>query len=82
MKTEIISDYDHRQISSAFSVAKTEHILIAFRQRLTKLFYEQHVCIGRDPVKRVKYTKILGVHIDKSLTRSKHVEEISIRITA
>ncbi|RMX48149.1 hypothetical protein pdam_00014681 [Pocillopora damicornis] len=73
MKTEIISDYDHRQISSAFNVAKTEHILIAS---------QQHVCIGRDPVKRVKYTKILGVHIDKSLTWSKHVEEISIRITA
>ena len=64
------------------NVAKTEYMLIDSRQTLAKLSFEPNVCIGRDPIKRVKYTKILGVDIDESLTWSKHAKEITERITA
>ena len=56
-------------------------MLIGSRQRLAKLPLEPNVCIGIDPIKRVKYTKILGVYIDESLTWSEHVEEIAKMIT-
>ena len=43
---------------------------------------EPSICIGSDPIKRVRDTKILGVYIDESLTWSKHIEEIAKTITA
>ena len=57
-------------------------MLIGSRQRLAKPPLERNVCIGIDPINRVKYSKILGVYIDESLTWSKHVEEITKKITA
>ena len=57
-------------------------MLIGSRQTLAKLSFEPNVCIGRDPIKRVKHTKILGVYTDESLTWSKYVKEITERITA
>ncbi|XP_068735229.1 uncharacterized protein [Montipora capricornis] len=51
-------------------------------QRLAKLPLEPNICIGSDPIKRVGDTKILGVYIDESLTSSKHIEEITKKITA
>ena len=49
---------------------------------MAKLSFEPNVTIGRDPIKRVKYTKILGVYTDESLAWSKHVKEITKKITA
>ena len=46
------------------------------------LSLEPNICIGSDPIKRVRNTKILGVYIDESLTWSKHIEEIAKTITA
>ena len=43
---------------------------------------EPSICIGSDPIKRVRDTKILGVYIDESLTWSKQIEEIAKTITA
>ena len=57
-------------------------MLIGSRQRLAKLPLEPNVCIGSDPIKRVRDTKILGVYIDESLTWSKHIEEITKKIRA
>ena len=66
----------------SLNVAKTEYMLIRSRQRLAKLPFESSVCIGSDPIKKVKDTKILGVYIDESLTWSKHIEQITKKITA
>ncbi|XP_044173114.1 uncharacterized protein LOC122957200 [Acropora millepora] len=66
----------------SLNVAKTEYMLIGSRQRLAKLPLEPNICIGSDPIKRVRDTKILGVYIDESLTWSKHIEEIAKTITA
>ena len=63
----------------SLNVAKTEYMLIGSRQRLAKLPLEPNKCIGSDPIKRVRDTKILG---DESLTWSKHIEEIAKTITA
>ena len=45
----------------SLNVAKTEYMLIGSRQRLAKLPLEPNTCIGSDPIKRVRDTKILGV---------------------
>lgn len=52
----------------SLNVAKTEYMLIGSRQRLAELPLEPNICIGSDPIKRVRDTKILGVYIDESLT--------------
>ena len=57
-------------------------MLIGSRQRLAKIPLEPNICIGSDPIKRVRDTKILGVYIDEPLTWSKHIEEIAKTITA
>ena len=66
----------------SLNVAKTEYMLIGSRQRLAKLSLEPNICIGSDPIKRVRDTKILGVYIDESLTWSKDIKEIAKTITA
>ena len=66
----------------SLNVAKTEYIPIGSRQRLANLPLEPNVCIGNDPIKRVRDKKNLGVYIDESLSWSKHIEEITKKITA
>ena len=66
----------------SLNVVKTEYMLIGSRQRLAKLLLKPNVCIGSDPIKRVRDTKILGVYIDESLRWSKRTEEITKKITA
>ena len=56
-------------------------MLIGSRQRLAKLTLEPNKCIGSDPIKRVRDTKILGVYIDESLTWSNHIDKITKKIT-
>ena len=63
------------------NVAKTEYMFIGSRQTLARLSFEPNLCIGRDPIKRIKYTKTLRVYVDDSLTWSKHVKEVSKNIT-
>jgi len=57
-------------------------MLIVSPQRLAKLPFEPNVCIRSDPIKRVRDTKILGMNIDESITWSKHIGEITKKITA
>ena len=66
----------------SLNVAKTEYMLIGSRQRLAKLPLEPNICIGSEPIKRVRDTKIVEVCIDESLTWSKHIDEITKKITA
>ena len=63
-------------------MAKTEYMLIGSRQTIAKLPLEPNICIGSDPIKRIRDTKTLGVYIDESLAWSKHIEEIAKTITA
>ena len=67
---------------SSLNVAKTEYMLIGSRQRLAKLPLEPNICVGSDPIKRVRDTKILGVYIDESPTWSNHIDEITKKTTA
>ena len=55
---------------------------IGSRQRLAKLPFEPSVCIGSDPIERVKDTKILGVYTDESLMWSIRTEATTKKITA
>ena len=85
IKLGLKEDLDNIRLQAnklSHNVAKTEYMLIDSRQTLAKLSFEPNVCIGRDPIKRVKYTKILGVDIDESLMWSKDAKEITERITA
>lgn len=61
---------------------RRQYMLIGSRQRLAELPLEPNICIGSDPIKRVRDTKILGVYIDESLTWSNHIDEIAKTITA
>ena len=54
----------------------------ASASRVAKLPSEPNIYIGSDPIKRVRDTKILGVYIDEPLTWSKHIDEITKKITA
>ena len=38
----------------SLNVAKTDYMLIDSRQRLAKLPLERNICIGSDPIKRVR----------------------------
>ena len=79
MKTQVILDYSYKQISSAITLRR-QNICSLLHDWLAKLSLEPNVCIGRDPIKRVKYTKIPGVYIDEPLTWSKHAEEMTKRL--
>jgi len=57
-------------------------MLIGSRQRLAKLPFEPSVCIGDDPIVRVKDAKTLGVYTDESLMWSNRTEAITKKITA
>ena len=81
MKTQVILDYSYKQISSAITLRR-QNICSLLHDWLAKLSLEPNVCIGRDPIKRVRYTKIPGVYIDEPLTWSKHAEEMTKKITA
>ena len=61
---------------------KTEYMLIGSRQRLAKLHFEPGRYVLRVIRKKVKDNKILLVYIDESLMWSKHIEEITKKITA
>lgn len=81
MKTWKQLDCGYKQISQAL-MWRRQYMLIGSRQRLAELPLEPNICIGSDPIKRVRDTKILGVYIDESLTWSKHIDEIAKTITA
>ena len=60
----------------SLNVAKTELIIIGFRQRLNAECDKMDVSIHDTTIKRVDHTKSLGLTIDAQLSWSKHVDEI------
>ena len=66
----------------SLNVAKTEFMIVRSRQRL--LVHNEHISIEMDgkPIKRVNEAKSFGVQIDEHLTWTRHVENISKKITS
>ena len=60
----------------SLNVAKTELMVIGSRQRLSVKCDDLKIKIDDQIIKRVDYTKSLGLTIDAHLSSSKHVEEI------
>jgi hypothetical protein len=60
----------------SLNVAKTEFMIIEFRQRLL-VYDNQHIRIEIDgkTIKRVNETKSLGLQIDEHLTWSRHFQK-------
>ena len=66
----------------SLNVAKTELMIIGSRQRLNAQCEEINISIDDRTVKRVEHTKSLGLTIDAQLSWSKHVDEISKKVSS
>ena len=66
----------------SLNVAKTELMIIGSRQRLNAQCEEINISIDDRTIKRVDHTKSLGVTIDAQLSWSKHVDEISKKVSS
>ena len=64
------------------NVAKTELMIIGSRQRLNAQCEEIDISIDDRTIKRVDHTKSLGLTIDAQLSWSKHVDEISKKVSS
>ncbi|CAB4031178.1 Hypothetical predicted protein, partial [Paramuricea clavata] len=53
---------------------KTEYMIIGSRQRLSKIETDSVIELGETKIKRVKYSKTLGIIIDDQLLWKKQVE--------
>ena len=63
-------------------MAKTELMIIGSRQRLNAQCEEIDISIDDRTIKRVDHTKSLGLTIDAQLSWSKHVDEISKKVSS
>ena len=66
----------------SLNVAKTELMIIGSRQRLNAQCEEINISIYDRTIKRVDHTKSLGLTIDAQLSWSKHVDEISKKVSS
>ena len=66
----------------SLNIAKTEYILIASRHKINTIDIQSTVKITNQPVKRVKFTKVLGVQIDEYLSWNQHIEYIANKISS
>ena len=60
--------------------SKTEFMLIGSRQRLDTFDNAPTIAINGTPIKQVRVSKSLGVHIDENLSWTVHIETISKKI--
>ncbi|CAB3988724.1 Hypothetical predicted protein, partial [Paramuricea clavata] len=60
---------------------KTEYMVIGSRQRLSKVLNEPEIHVGETTIKRVSYSKTLGVVIDENLTWERQIENIQTKIS-
>ena len=63
-------------------MAKSELMIIGSRQRLNAQCEEINISIDDRTIKRVDHTKSLGLTIDAQLSWSKHVDEISKKVSS
>ena len=66
----------------SLNVAKTELMIIRSRQRLNAQCEEINISIDDRTIKRVDHTKSPGLTIDAQLSWSKHVDEISKKVSS
>ena len=66
----------------SLNVAKTELMIIGTRQRLNTQCEEINISIDDRTIKRVDHIKSLGPTIDAQLSWSKHVDEISKKVSS
>jgi len=66
----------------SLNIAKTEFMIIGSRQKLQTQSDEFDIEIDGEKIKRVDHTKSLGLIIDDRLSWSKHVEEISKKVSS
>ena len=66
----------------SLNVAKTELMIIGSRQRLNTQCEEINISIDDRTIKRVDHIKSLGLTIDAQLSWSKHVDEISKKVSS
>ena len=66
----------------SLNVAKTDLMIIRSRQRLSAQCDDVEIRIDDQIIKRVDYTKSLGLTIDAQLSWGKHVEEICKKVSS
>ena len=66
----------------SLNIAKSEYILIASRPKINTIDVQPTVKINSQPVKRVKFTKVLGVQIDDHLIWNQYTEYIANKISS
>ena len=72
----------HRSLISHLQYVQTELMIIGSRQRLNAQCEEINISIDDRTIKRVDRTKSLGLTIDAQLSWSKHVDEISKKVSS
>ena len=66
----------------SLNVLKTEYLLVCSKYKAAQLTFPLQIKFGDDPIKRVHYSKSLGVYIDEHLSWSNHVDHIAKKISA
>jgi hypothetical protein len=66
----------------SLNLVKTEYLLIGSRYNTNNLLAAPNVFVGDTPIKKVKETKALGVHIDEFLSWDKHIDKIAKKISS
>ena len=66
----------------SLNLVKTEYLLIGSRYNINNLLAAPNVFVGDTPIKKVKETKALGVHIDEFLSWDKRIDKIAKKIGA
>ena len=60
----------------SLNMAKTDYILIALQHKIKRIDAQLTVKINSWHIKRVKYTKVLGIQIDEYLNWNQHIDYI------
>jgi len=63
-------------------ILKTKFMIIGSRQKLQTQSDEFDIEVDGEKIKRVDHTKLLGLTVDDQLSWSKHVEEISKKVSS
>ena len=67
----------------SLNITKTEFMVIGSRQRL--MYHDVNnlnICVDNTQIKRVQYTKSLGVTIDENLTGKNHIDTICKKVSS
>ena len=65
----------------SLNVSKTEFMLLTTRQKRQFIDEALSISINNEPIKRVRSSKTLGLHIEETLSWSKHVEHIFKKVS-